>query len=872
MKRKQPSIKISLLRSLTSVLLLIISAIAAVLLQIPSQAAKPQLYPSQYASTITAPFNQSDYYSITAKPPAYYRPVGEWVGRLILPTAEQYQQMTSETDWVWLEVQVAPANANQWVGQRVRLAWQQTPATQAYVTKASRNVRFTPEVQKTLEKGVIHPVRLNGRDRVGPLQSLAGARPLDDMTVVLRGNVKQEGNPGATPTLRVVREPVQETGGYYGLVKLIEPVPPVAAKDLPTQCPGNPPCPGDRFRVRHYNPASRQFDGAEEILRIPQQPQDKDGVFNITTRDLVQSPAGEAGWYIKGAFDQANEFTVQAMQPRSIVQLQPQQIISSFNKGLDYINFRNWQDVEPRKGTIQTVLIDSTAKASDAGQSIWKEGDRALLMHLFGGRGGTHTAHESLILGTYAGHFSFGLAQVVRDPFTEELIFDLNYLQVYGNSSDGTISGAQTWHNYMGSLIRGKAGTRPVSDLLVKLDTLTEDYNFGDTRLSFFNELLGELSLIGARYRIGDGSGDSTITSATSCVQDSAQGLFLAIQRFRQTIEANPQVIEWMRSHPNDPTTQRFQKLVRLGKDLAEQVTPLGVLRWDWAQNAEVLTGVRLSRISGTTSDQFVSISDYQIRNLLTGLISWRTALPRQAHDELGKLFLHHGAKLWFLRPNQIGGNDPGIAPLEATLAAGGWKLPFTQIPIFAVLINRTFGGVTIPKRTDWLIALALLLGLGGSAIALLRTASASSLAAPSVLPWNSATRPWWRSLLQLLQFLVIALIEEYIFRVLLLPYPKPWIPELTWWSWALLAFELYLLYYFLLPGRSWKQSDAISRPVRFKLVALLGITCTIAYRLTGSLWIITVIHSIAISVWWLWLGNKQQFYVEQPRLVQLVK
>jgi len=283
------------------------------------------------------------------------------------------------------------------------------------------------------------------------------------------------------------------------------------------------------------------------------------------------------------------------------------------------------------------------------------------------------------------------VAQVVRDPFTDDLMFDVDYLQVFGNGGDGTMSGGQSWMHYMGSMRRGFMGTRPISDVLVRLDTLTEDYDFGGTKLSFFNELLAQLSLVGARYRIGDGSGDSTITSATSCVQDSAQALFITLRRFQNKIESNPQYVQWMRDNPNHPTTLRFKKLVALGKDLAVQLTPFGVVRWDWAQNADVLTGV-------ATDTPFISIDNFRPRNLLTGLISWRTALPRQAHDEFAKIFLLNGASLWFLRPNQIGGNDPTIAPLEATLIFGAWKIPGTQIPWLSFLIMRVFGAATIPS------------------------------------------------------------------------------------------------------------------------------------------------------------------------------
>ncbi|WP_205370159.1 CPBP family intramembrane glutamic endopeptidase [Thermoleptolyngbya sp. PKUAC-SCTB121] len=837
----------------------------------PLQASEPpqhlSLFPSQYASTVIAPFNQPDYYPIAAQPSDAYRPLGDWVGRLILPSAGAYQQTaaaTRETDWAWLEVHLAPAEYRDWVGQTVRLAWQPTPLTQAYVAKASRDVRFPPAVQKTLEKGIIHPIRLNGRDRIGPLQSLAGGHPYDDVTVVLRGRVTPEGQPGASPTLRVVREPVQETGRYIGLVKFLEPVPPANPADLPAQCPGELPCESDDFRVRHYNPTSRQFDGAEEIIRVPQQPQDKDGVFNATTRDLVRAPVADAGWYITGSPDRTGKFTVQSMQPRMLVQLQPQQTILDFRKGLDYINFRNWQSVEQRKGTIQSVLIDASANTSENAKAEWKEGDRALLMHLYGGRGGSHKARELLILGTYAGHFSFGLGQVVRDPFTNELIFNLDYLQVYGNGSDGTLSGANTWHNYMGSLIRGKAGTRPVSDVLVKLDTLTEDYDFGGTRLSFFNELLGELSLIGARYRIGDGTGDSTITSAASCVQDSAQGMFLAIQRFRQTVANNPQVMEWLRANPDNPTTQRFRRLARLGRDLEKQLMPMGILRWDWAQNADVLMGVRspegaLRESPDEDPGKFISIDDFQIRNLLTGLISWRTAMPRQAHDELAMLFLTNGAKLWFLRPNQVGGNDPGIAPLEATLIFGGWKLPFTELPLLTFLVHRTFGGATIPRVVDWLIMLTVLLAFGVVAIALTRfmQRTSPSYAVKQFLTWKPASLSWGQTLLTLVKFLFVpAFLEEYLFRVLLIPYPKPWLAEWRWWGWALLALGLYVLYRWLYL-RLTKQQDKTA-PLRLVLSMLLGIATILTYRLTESAWTIIALHWIAVSAWWLLLGGWQ--------------
>ena len=404
----------------------------------------------------------------------------------------------------------------------------------------------------------------------------------------------------------------------------------------------------------------------------------------------------------------------------------------------------------------------------------------------------------------------------------------------------------------MGNLQRGMMGTRPISDVLIKLDALTEEYQIADEKLSFFNELLGELSLIGARYRIGDGTGDSTITSATSCVQDSSQAIFLTLVRFKQKIESSPQLVQWMKDHPNDPNTQRFQQLVQLSRDLATQLTPLGVVRWDWQENANVLTGVR-------SDNQFISIDNFQIKNLLTGLISWRTAMPRQAHDEYAATFLQNGAQLWFLRPNQIGGNDPGVAPLEPTLLLGAWKFPFTDIPFMAYYVIRTFGGATIPTGLDWFKT--LIFGVTFGAIAWWIGS------AQQFLQWQPWQAPWYRKSVTAMRLLLVpALLQEWVFRVLINYYPKEFVPFHVWWGWALISLGLFVvfhpLYAWIFRHRWWAT---FSHPVFLSLMTLLGFTCTIVYFLTGSLWTIAVLHWVAIAVWWLFLGGRQRLFSDQP-------
>ncbi|MEQ9370454.1 MAG: hypothetical protein RIG63_15750 [Coleofasciculus chthonoplastes F3-SA18-01] len=65
---------------------------------------------------------------------------------------------------------------------------------------------------------------------------------------------------------------------------------------------------------------------------------------------------------------------------------------------------------------------------------------------------------------------------------------------------------------------------------------------------------------------------------------------------------------------------------------MEQNLTPLGVVRSDWKQNAETLAGV---------GDGFV-----QDNQLLDGILSWRTIMPRRGQDIITDLLLDKGAKL----------------------------------------------------------------------------------------------------------------------------------------------------------------------------------------------------------------------------------
>ncbi|HEY9295028.1 MAG TPA: hypothetical protein VIQ31_01405, partial [Phormidium sp.] len=50
----------------------------------------------------------------------------------------------------------------------------------------------------------------------------------------------------------------------------------------------------------------------------------------------------------------------------------------------------------------------------------------------------------------------------------------------------------------------------------------------------------------------------------------------------------------------------------------------------------------------------------------LTGLLSWRTLLPRLTSETVTRIFLKQGATIWVLRSNQIGA-EPNIEPIAPT-------------------------------------------------------------------------------------------------------------------------------------------------------------------------------------------------------------
>lgn len=824
------------LRQWSWVGLAVVSAIASLLLSFPpSPATTVANNASNYELARQAAFNQVETYPLQSLPSSpNYRPNGEWLGRLILPTPEDYVAMPG--DWAWLEVWHSPVANPNLIGQKVRLTWEPSDQSAAYIKLVTTDIRFSDQAERFLENGNIVPTRLNGRNQVGPMQSLAGARPQDDMTVrLVSARLIDE---GGSPVLQTAFEPIQITGREYALVKILEPDTTVD-QPLPSACPGEPPCPTEYFKVQHYRATSGAFDGDIETVRIPQQPKLNGDRYFSTIRDLETSPAGEAGWYIYGARDANNLFTVQAVKPRSLFQLTPDEVILGERSGLNYIDRLNWAHTPAHKGTLQRVLVSPTAPDQTAALEHWQIGDYALVIHLFGGIGGEN--REFTPLGTVTGHFAYGLAQVVQEPLAQELQFDIKYQQIYAHNSSGIVSGTHDWSAYAGDMQRGWIGQRPFSDVIVKQDAFITQHDLGDISPSLFRELLIQAQILTARYRTGDGTGVAAVTPATSCVQDSSQALFIATQQVRRQIEERPEIAAFVRANPNHPGVQKFNQFVSMGTALEASLVPYGVIRRDWQNNVETLAGVE--------SGNFISDS-----SLVRGILSWRNMMPRWAHDDVSQLFLTEGADLWFLRTNQLGGYDPTIEPIPATLAMG-------SIPGVGRALKRFTDAFAVPMSPRvWGTLLGGLLIYG---LAALPYGLKSGFLRPQ---WaHESPLLWVLNLAKL--FILPALLEEVGFRVLLLPHPIEGVPGGRWLLWALLSFGLFVLYHWVIAKTVYQQAQANLTDRRFiLLMGWLALVLISVYWITGSLWAVVLLHWGVVVVWIYGFGGKARLLTRESR------
>jgi predicted Abi (CAAX) family protease len=273
---------------------------------------------------------------------------------------------------------------------------------------------------------------------------------------------------------------------------------------------------------------------------------------------------------------------------------------------------------------------------------------------------------------------------------------------------------------------------------------------------------------------------------------------------------------------------------MQLGNSLERTLAPLAIVRPDWRENAAILAGIDQGDFGGEN-------------NLMTQLLSWRTVIPRVAYDETAAIFFNHGAELWFLRTNQVGGWNDSIVPLAPTQLFG----QYLAVP---TLFSRLMESLQWPTMPDvwWTVGLTLLYG----AIALpigYKT---------GFLHGSHPERDWHLSRSQQVKVALIAVVtpaflEELVMRVLLLPHPSESVLPQTLLIWVVVSLTVYVLYH---PANALTFYRAayptFLQPVFLLLTGLLGLTCTVLYLQTGSIWTIAFTHWIVVVTWLLWLGG----------------
>lgn len=522
-----------------------------------------------------------------ADPKKHWLPVSDWAGRLILPKEGERKE-----GGVYFEVRQAPRNQAHLKGKRVWLNFKKAD----WVERVTEDVDFSKRTEKSLASGHIHPDRLDGWDDVSPMESLAGARPKDDMLVSLKDASVVNGE------LKITKDPVQVSGTKKALVTFEKKI------DAHT------------WEVRHWNSKTKDFSGPKERITTT----GREDLAPMKDRRLNRK-----GWYLYGDSDAKGKMSVSALEPRALFQVGGDQVIPGREESVDYLKNESWRLEETKKGQMTKTLLSPTSEAEEVGvptdkvKQAFGVGDKALLLHLFGGAVGAPA-----MLGVYAGHFAFGLAEVVKDPFTGEAKFDVEYKQVYAHNTGGVVSGSQQWHAYMGDTKRGYLYDRPVSDALVKIPELFDDSK-GTAPSEVLEERLGEMM---ARYRTGHGDGSSQVTAAQNCSQDSSQALYASMSDWKKAIA--------------DGTMS--DDLAGVSKDIASHITPFfGWAPREWRKMAA-------NKKAGRKSLRW-----------LPAIKSPKTMFPRRNHETLTKMALDRDRPVMLLKTDVLGADNPEAIPAE---------------------------------------------------------------------------------------------------------------------------------------------------------------------------------------------------------------
>ena len=180
-----------------------------------------------------------------------------------------------------------------------------------------------------------------------------------------------------------------------------------------------------------------------------------------------------------------------------------------------------------------------------------------------------------------------------------------------------------------------------------------------------------------------------------------------------------------------------------------------------------------------------------------------------------------------------------------------------SSLNIITLLIKERIinASLTIPSREDW--AELLLWLLIYTAIALLLGFRFDFLQVNFLPFWNRGLK------IIIISLFFPAIVEEILFRVVLLPHPSEQASTIDLSSWVLISLILFLIAH-PLNGMTFSpnKKEVFFQPIFLVLAFLLGVVCTILYCNSGSVWTAVIFHWLIVSVWLACLGGSQKLKI----------
>jgi len=103
-------------------------------------------------------------------------------------------------------------------------------------------------------------------------------------------------------------------------------------------------------------------------------------------------------------------------------------------------------------------------------------------------------------------------------------------------------------------------------------------------------------------------------------------------------------------------------------------------------------------------------------------------------------------------------------------------------------------------------------------------------------------------------------LVEEVLYRAVLLPHPVEAMSPKTRCVWTLVSLLAFMVSH---PINGWISGRTVFLdPIFLVLATLLGILCTLTYLKSGSIWVPMLFHWLTVVVWIMFLGGWQKLII----------